>query len=1161
MLHQQEKEKAAAECQELREKIVALQDQIRSKEADFKTCELDHLEVLRNLEEKRKTEIEAKVKEQNELLRELESTCQELRDKITFLEEQICSKNEEMLVKESAHQELLQNLKQENQDEIQQKLKENSQTYSEMLLKLESECQTLRIKVEVVESQIDGLEEDKKAVEQKNRELLQKMQEQHDREIQDNSNNAIQNQSELLQRLEADCQMWRDRVALLEEQVRTFEEELRINESKSELLLRNLKEQHLLEIQEKMKALEDQNELLPKLEAKCQSWKDRVASLEEQVQSHKEEMRIQELKSEDLVQNLKEQHQLEIQEKTKALEDQNELLPKLEAKCQSWKDRVASLEEQVQSHKEEMRIQELKSEKLLRNLEEQHQLEIQEKTNALEDQNELLPKLEANWKDKVASLEEKVCSLEEVSKINELKSEEFLRNLKEQHQLEIQEKMKALEDQNELLPKLEAKCQSWKDRVASLEEQVQSHKEEMRIHELKSEELVQNLKEQHQLEIQEKTKTLEDQNELLPKLEADWNDKVASLEEKVRNLEEVSKINELKSEEFLRNLKEQHQLEIQEKMKALEDQNELLPKLEAKCQSWKDRVASLEEQVQSHKEEMRIHELKSEELVQNLKEQHQLEIQEKTKTLEDQNELLPKLEADWNDKVASLEEKVRNLEEVSKINELKSEEFLRNLKEQHQLEIQEKTKALEDQNELLPKLKADCQSWKDRVASLEEQIRGKDEEISTKVSTNNELLHNLKEKKLRMQEKLEKEQNQNDLIRNLEAECRSLKDTVSSLQTQICSKEEELEGKQDEQVEKLNELYQQKIQECNATQQKLQELSATLSEVEKKHAEELESQTSLMTKKDIELHELFSAKTDIEKSLEKRRNALHAAECEKSAQSAHIKELQEKITNFELVLKNDYERSEQVRMLEERPQLSDLEKNFVVVYHQYQQLSVDHGALLLSRPREKSESDDTAEKELQEKLKAEEKKSIELQKSVDSMKLEIEQLKDRLTSSTSKICQLEGKLKTAQLDQCSYTEYTKMKRELSDAKGKLSDVNFKCSELASQYRRSQDDLDKFKYAFQEQTKELEAMKKKFEDGKIKFFEQLGELKEARDMNGDLTTQLAEGRESRAALLTELKENQNEIKNLEQQVSYDVTNALNLTYLSSCDKKSNSKGTF
>ena len=908
MLHQQEKEKAAAECQELREKIVALQDQIRSKEADFKTSELDHLEVLRNLEEKRKTEIEAKVKEQNELLRELESTCQELRDKITFLEDQICSKNEEMLVKESAHQELLQNLKQENQDEIQQKLKENSQTYSEMLLKLESECQTLRIKVEVVESQIDGLEEDKKAVEQKNRELLQKMQEQHDREIQDNSNNAIQNQSELLQRLEADCQMWRDRVALLEEQVRTFEEELRINESKSELLLRNLKEQHQLEIQEKMKALENQNEMLPKLEAKCQSWKDRVASLEEQVQSHEEEMRIHELKSEDLVQNLKEQHQLEIQEKTKALEDQNEMLPKLEA----------------------------------------------------------------DWKDKVASLEEKVCSLEEVSKINELKSEEFLRNLKEQHQLEIQEK---------------------------------------------------------------------------------------------------------------------------------------------------------------------------------------------TKALEDQNELLPKLEADWKDKVASLEEKVRNLEEVSKINELKSEELLRNLKEQHQLEIQEKTKALEDQNELLPKLKADCQSWMDRVGSLEEQIRGKDEEISTKVSTNNELLHNLKEEKLRMQEKLEKEQNQDGLIRNLEAECRSLKDTVSSLQTQICSKEEELEGKQDEQVEKLNELYQQKIQECNAIQQKLQELSATLSEVEKKHAEELESQTSLMTKKDIELHELFSAKTDIEKSLEKRRNALHAVECEKSAQSAHIKELQEKITNFELVLKNDYERSEQVRMLEERPQLSDLEKNFVVVYHQYQQLSVDHGALLLSRPREKSESDDTAEKELQEKLKAEEKKSIELQKSVDSMKLEIEQLKDRLTSSTSKICQLEGKLKTAQLDQCSYTEYTKMKRELSDAKGKLSDVNFKCSELASQYRRSQDDLDKFKYAFQEQTKELEAMKKKFEDGKIKFFEQLGELKEARDVNGDLTTQLAEGRESRAALVTELKENQNEIKNLEQQVSYDVTNALNLTYLSSCDKKSNSKGTF
>ena len=1030
MLRQQEKEKAAAECQELREKIVALQDQIRSKEADFKTSELDHLEVLRNLEEKRKTEIEAKVKEQNELLRELESTCQELRDKITFLEEQICSKNDEMLVKESAHQELLQNLKQENQDEIQQKLKENSQTYSEMLLKLESECQTLRIKVEVVESQIDGLEEDKKAVEQKNRELLQKMQEQHDREIQDNSNNAIQNQSELLQRLEADCQMWRDRVALLEEQVRTFEEELRINESKSELLLRNLKEQHQLEIQEKMKALEDQNEMLPKLEAKYQSWKDRVASLEEQVQSHEEEMRIHELKSEDLVQNLKEQHQLEIQEKTKALEDQNEMLPKLEA----------------------------------------------------------------DWKDKVASLEEKVCSLEEVSKINELKSEEFLRNLKEQHQLEIQEKTKALEDQNEMLPKLEA---DWKNKVASLEEKVRNLEEVSKINELKSEEFLRNLKEQHQLEIQEKTKALEDQNEMLPKLEADWKDKVASLEEKVRNLEEVSKINELKSEEFLRNLKEQHQLEIQEK----------------------------------------------------------------TKALEDQNEMLPKLEADWKDKVASLEEKVRNLEEVSKINELKSEELLRNLKEQHQLEIQEKTKALEDQNELLPKLKADCQSWKDRVGSLEEQIRGKDEEISTKVSTNNELLHNLEEEKLRMQEKLEKEQNQDGLIRNLEAECRSLKDTVSSLQTQICSKEEELEGKQDEQVEKLNELYQQKIQECNAIQQKLQELSATLSEVEKKHAEELESQTSLMTKKDIELHELFSAKTDIEKSLEKRRNALHAVECEKSAQSAHIKELQEKITNFELVLKNDYERSEQVRMLEERPQLSDLEKNFVVVYHQYQQLSVDHGALLLSRPREKSESDDTAEKELQEKLKAEEKKSIELQKSVDSMKLEIEQLKDRLTSSTSKICQLEGKLKTAQLDQCSYTEYTKMKRELSDAKGKLSDVNFKCSELASQYRRSQDDLDKFKYAFQEQTKELEAMKKKFEDGKIKFFEQLGELKEARDVNGDLTTQLAEGRESRAALVTELKENQNEIKNLEQQVSYDVTNALNLTYLSSCDKKSNSKGTF
>ena len=309
-----------------------------------------------------------------------------------------------------------------------------------------------------------------------------------------------------------------------------------------------------------------------------------------------------------------------------------------------------------------------------------------------------------------------------------------------------------------------------------------------------------------------------------------------------------------------------------------------------------------------------------------------------------------------------------------------------------------------------------------------------------------------------------------------------------------------------------------------------------------------------MTKRNRELYELLSAKTDIEKLLKQKRNALHVAECEKSAQSAQIKELQDKITNFELVLQNDFKRSEQVRMLEERPQLSVAEKNFVVVYHQYQQLSVDHGALLLSR--QKSETDNTAEEKLQEKLEAEEKKSIELQQNVDLMKTEIEQLKDCLTSSKREILQLEVKLNTARSDKCSMTEYTKMKRELSDAKGKLSDVNIKCSELASQYRRSQDDLDKFKYAFQEQKKELKAMKNMFEGGKTKFFKQQGELKEARDKIADLTTQLAEGKEAKAALVNELNENQIEIKSLELLVSdsYDVTNALYLTYLS-CNKKS------
>ena len=68
-------------------------------------------------------------------------------------------------------------------------------------------------------------------------------------------------------------------------------------------------------------------------------------------------------------------------------------------------------------------------------------------------------------------------------------------------------------------------------------------------------------------------------------------------------------------------------------------------------------------------------------------------------------------------------------------------------------------------------------------------------------------------------------------------------------------------------------------------------------------------------------------------------------------------------------------------------------------------------------------------------------------------------------------------------------------------------------------------------------KELEAMNKKFECGKSKFYEQQEELKEARNTIADLRTQLAAGREARAALLDELNENQIKIKNLEQQVGY------------------------
>ena len=446
-------------------------------------------------------------------------------------------------------------------------------------------------------------------------------------------------------------------------------------------------------------------------------------------------------------------------------------------------------------------------------------------------------------------LAKKIQGLKDSNKIaNRLKKE---RDELDKKLRELQKKMKELQEKCDRLEgelsENELDNLSELERLRKENERLRSQKDdgnEDRIKELEEElnkqkELLKKLKMDHKAGDEELLKQLEE-------MEEEYQNKIKELEEQLKRLKDQNNL--LKSQKAgdkdLLNQLEELENEYQEKIKDLEEQ---LKKLKEQNKRLK----------QNQEEGVDDYENKISELEEKLKKQMEINRQLKSQADKDKN--------DYENKLQDLQDKLKKLDDLNK----KLQNKLKGLEEEYELKIEEyetTIRKLQDQNK---KLQADQQKGEEE---FEEKIKELEIELKKLKDENRQLKSDLKDGEDENENKLRDLENKNRRIEEeykyklmeLQEELNRQKDLNKKMKDKGNKNDDEIEDLKDE-LEKLRGELRQKTKMIDSLQSVRKDLEITVQapptkEKDKKKKIRKTSITKIITKTK-RIRNLATAKT------------------------------------------------------------------------------------------------------------------------------------------------------------------------------------------------------------------------------------------------------------------------------------------------------------
>ncbi|KAK2958238.1 putative Kinesin heavy chain [Blattamonas nauphoetae] len=784
-------------------------------------------EISAHLESLRKAEAD-KVKLQNEhelaILdknKEIETNNEEHQNAVQTLERQFNEKKEELEREiENTKRKLAESEETNNQ---------NQSTYNENLKRKEEELGVLTATVAKLTVNLKDKENELSSTIERNNESVA---------------NLIAEQKEKVEKMEKKNAESRD------------EEERKLNEYRKEKELQLNSVQNELEEEREVKRKLEKNvkDLEESLKSTQTAKDESTAQFEAAISELKEQNQKDRQSHEESVQSLIVQHE---EEKARLAADASALLQKTEMELN---EKYRKKEQELEEVRKEMGEKEEESERKVNGMKE----EDRKKQKEIEELKEKMFVKESEWTKKEREFGEKVEKLEEdlqeqgkkmIELSEKLKSSLHENNLqKEQYEVQLAEESEkfALERAH-----LEAKLSEQNEETQEIQEtqnQVSStlrKKEgELMLAVASNLRLTENLKAKDA----ELANTVEKNRAEMEKLIAEQKEKVEKLEKKFaeRRDEEENKFVEYRKEKEHQLTSTQHELEEEREVKKKLEKN--LKELEETIKSLqvsKDSAQSQSETtIAELKEQNKKIQQSHEEMIQSLLVQHE---EEKAKAATKANEVLMKTEADLNEKYRKKEQELEE-ESERKVNGMKEEDRkkqkeIEELKEKMFVKESEWTKKEREFGEKVEKLEEDLQEQGKKMIELSEKLKSslhennlQKEQYEAQLSESN---NQSASQKQTYESQLAAQSSALALLRSdSEKKEEELRSTISSreqsireLRDQIVRNDEEAQKRHRKQTERINEIEREIVEWKHRMEQASTTIATLEADMERKTSE------------------------------------------------------------------------------------------------------------------------------------------------------------------------------------------------------------------------------------------------------------------------------------------------------------------------------------
>lgn len=460
------------------------------------------------------------------------------------------------------------------------------------------------------------------------------------------------------------------------------------------------------DLEKKIQGLKDSNKIANRLKKERDELDKKLRELQKKMKELQEKCkRLEGELSENELDNLSELERLrEENERLRAQKDDSGL-----------DDRLKELEEQLRKQRELNKKlkqnQKAGDEDLLKQLEEMEEEyqnkinELEEELKRLKDQNNLLKNQKAGDKDLLKQLEE---------------LEDQLKKLKEQNKRLKQNQQEGVEDYENKIAELEAQIKQLKDENNRLRQNLKDSGDDLQNRIL---ELEEKLKKQIEINRQLKLQADKDKN--------DYENKLQDLQDKLKKLDDMNK----KLQDKLKGLKDEYELKIEEyetTIKKLQDQNK---KLQAGGDEYEEKIKELEFQLKKLKDENR--QLKS-----DLKDEED-ENENKLRDLENKNK---RIEEEYKYKLMELQEELnrqKDLNKKMKDKNNKNDDKIEDLKDELEKlrgELRQKTKIIDSLQSVRKDLEITVQAPPAKEKDSKKKIR---KTSITKIITKTKRIRNL----------------------------------------------------------------------------------------------------------------------------------------------------------------------------------------------------------------------------------------------------------------------------------------------------------------------------------------------------------------------------------------------------------------------------------